>query len=88
MSQTLRNLFFFFRYLRAHKSYTPPENVAEIVDGVRNSLKLKGKHFTPESKFQFLTLCAKEFQVSVPNSQLFEMNTTGKRIHCKSSEKK
>lgn len=57
--------------------------MAEKIEEIKDSLSLRGHQFTPDDKFKFLELCAKEFDRNVPNSQLFEVNTIGMYIYQK-----
>lgn len=71
-----------FRYLRAQNPYQPPKNVPLLVDKLKESANLttgfNGKSFTLQDKFDFLTLCGKEFNHTVPNSVLHEIQTISK----------
>lgn len=71
-----------FRYLRPQNAYDPPKNVPQIVDKVKIDTSIKtgfsGTVFTAEDKFHFLTNCSKEFNHTVPNSVLHEINTISK----------
>ncbi|XP_031632912.1 39S ribosomal protein L50, mitochondrial [Contarinia nasturtii] len=66
-------------YLRPQDPYTPPKNVPQIVDQLKTNAKLKtgfgGKKFSIDDKFNFLLICAEEFNRTVPNSVLHEMET-------------
>lgn len=68
-----------FRYLRAQEPYSPPENVEGIVGKLQANANLTtgiGKsEFNLEEKYNFLLMCAEEFQRAVPNSVLHEMNS-------------
>lgn len=68
-----------FRYLRPQNPYQPPTGVQNIVDELKTASKLKtgynGTTFNLEDKFNFLSICAKEFNHPVPSSLLHEINT-------------
>lgn len=67
------------RYLRPQKAYEPPQNVSKMVDTLKSEFNLKtgcnGSQFNLEDKFNFLSLCGKEFNHTVPSSVLHEINT-------------
>lgn len=71
-------------YLRFQKPYAPPENVREMIHEICNSLEIScsGDHELSNSqeKFHLLNECFAEFNHSVPNSGLFEIQTIGKSI--------
>lgn len=77
-------IYYCFRYLRAQNPYKPPKNVPLLVDKLKESANLttgfSGKKFSLEDKFNFLTLCANEFDHTVPNSVLHEINTISRFI--------
>lgn len=74
-------IFCIFSYHRAQDPYTPPENVHQTIEKLKSNAKLNsgtnGKPFTMADKFNFLTICSQEFNHTVPNSALHEMNTIG-----------
>lgn len=65
--------------MRAQDPYTPSKGVPSIVEKLKNTAGLTtgfgGKNFTIEDKFSFLTICANEFNHTVPNSVLHEIKT-------------
>lgn len=69
----------FFSYHRAQDSYTPPDNVREIIQKLKHNISsgIDGKPFTVEDKFNILSLCSNELKHTVPNSVIHEMNTIG-----------
>ncbi|EDW79263.1 uncharacterized protein Dwil_GK25552 [Drosophila willistoni] len=65
-------------FLRPHKPYAPPPNAGDIVRSLASTLKLSGdqhKFGDLKNKFKFLSACQQEFNHSVPNSQIHEMET-------------
>lgn len=84
LSSINQNLMFNFSYLRAQNPYAPPKNVPLLVDKLKESANLttgfNGKKFSLADKFDFLTLCGKEFNHTVPNSVLHEINTMSKFV--------
>lgn len=71
-----------YRFLRPLKSYQAPSNVAEKVQSICATLQISNKPDYSlknlEEKFKFLQACFKDFQHSVPNSQVHELKTVGK----------
>lgn len=71
-----------YRFLRPLKSYQAPSNVAEKVQAICATLQISNKPDynlkNLEEKFKFLQACFKDFQHSVPNSQVHELKTVGK----------
>lgn len=70
---------FVHSYLRAQDSYTPPENVQQIVERLQATAACTtgtdATNFSLEDKYKFLSLCETEFNHTVPSSLLHEMNT-------------
>ncbi|XP_023293760.2 39S ribosomal protein L50, mitochondrial [Lucilia cuprina] len=68
-------------FLRPHKTYEAPSNVAEKVQAICASLQISNKQDynlkSLEEKFKFLQACFTDFQHSVPNSQVHELKTVG-----------
>lgn len=76
--------FEYFRYHRSQNPYTPPNNVAKIVDKLKADAKLitgfGGNKFSMEEKFNFLLLCSQEFNHTVSNSWLHEIENIGNSL--------
>lgn len=72
----------FFRFLRSQKPYHPPKNVADRVQSICNNLKISFANDYQleklEEKFKLLDACFLDFQYSVPNSQVHELQSIGK----------
>ncbi|XP_004526980.1 39S ribosomal protein L50, mitochondrial [Ceratitis capitata] len=68
-------------FLRSHKPYNPPANVAEKVREICSNLQIsyadQYKLSNLEEKFTFLNACFQGFQHSVPNSQVHELQSIG-----------
>lgn len=73
--------FEYFRYNRSQSPYEPPKNVSQTVNKLKADAKLtsgfSGQKFRLEDKFSFLLLCSQEFNHTVPNSSLHEIETIG-----------
>ncbi|XP_014094238.3 large ribosomal subunit protein mL50 isoform X1 [Bactrocera oleae] len=68
-------------FLRSQKPYRPPQNVPDKVRSICNNLKISFandyKLENLEEKFKFLDACFQDFQHSVPNSQIHELESIG-----------
>ncbi|XP_067645165.1 large ribosomal subunit protein mL50 [Eurosta solidaginis] len=66
-------------FLRSQKSYSPGSNIVEAVHAICDNLKIPKsigyKLKNLEEKFRILDACYKNFQHSVPNSQVHEMQS-------------
>lgn len=75
------------RFLRPHKTYEAPSNVAEKVQAICATLQMSNKQDyslkSLDEKFKFLQACFNDFQHSVPNSQVHELKTVGKYFELK-----
>ncbi|XP_054732400.1 39S ribosomal protein L50, mitochondrial isoform X1 [Anastrepha obliqua] len=68
-------------FLRSHKPYEPVQNITDKVRAICINLKISTsteyKLTNLEEKFRFLDACFKDFQHSVPNSQVHELQSIG-----------
>lgn len=68
-------------FLRSQKPYHPPKNVADRVQSICNNLKISFANDYQleklEEKFKLLDACFLDFQYSVPNSQVHELQSIG-----------
>jgi hypothetical protein len=69
-------------FLRKIRPYTPPSDVAERFESIVKmvfpaNFDWKAEISNTEKKFQFLSLCWKEFNHEVPNSMLAAMRNLG-----------
>ncbi|XP_055914817.1 uncharacterized protein LOC129948033 [Eupeodes corollae] len=66
-------------FLRPFKSYEAPNDAADKINAICTSLNISSKNdyklSNLEEKFKVLDACFKDFQHSVPNSQVHEINT-------------
>lgn len=80
-SEVIGFICYYYRYLRAQNPYSPPQDVCKTVLQLKATANCATGSFDNEfnlgDKFKFLSLCSTEFNHTVPNSVLHEINTYG-----------